>query len=428
MPRKRTEKRTEFARGKPRWWKHANRLPNGSVSSFSYRVAWYEDDKRQRRNFATQEEAEKYVDVQNTRLTEAQHNLVTRVTEMSFAQIKAAESAFRLLERKQYFDPKEPSSADSLVKAVEWFVESYPRQAQMLPTVGYAAGRFLVMRKRSSAIRTFKSHWGYLKAFCASYGKFLVAAITPADIANFIDRSDVGDVAKLHRWDTLHAFFEFCAGKKNIRGAWIGLNPVKQVPEPTYHPNKPQIYTLPEVKRLIEASIDHSYAPSVVVRLFSMVRTEEMMAMVHNRGSLWSYVNLETGWLTLTNAEVKTRADKKRGGRRIRISPTLRKWLFEFKKRNWDISDNRTQDEKVRSFANSEKLGRGSGFTNLIRHTAISYRVTRVGSFATVAEEAGTSEAIIRASYFDRVTPKAAVEFLQLTPDKFSLPIAPTTG
>jgi len=348
--------------------------------------------QKHRRNFATQEEAEKQVAAENKKLTEAQHNLGTQVTEMSIAQIKAAESAYRQLESKQ-----------------------------MLPTVGYAAGRFIVMRKRSSAIRTFKSHWSYLKAFCASYGKFLVAAITPADIANFIDRSDVGNVAKLHRWDTLHAFFEFCAGKKNIRGAWIGLNPVKQVPEPLYNPKKPQVYTLPEIRRLIDGAILHNYAPSVVVRLFTMIRADEMADMVRFKGSIWPYVNLDTGWIELTPDEVKTRADKRRGGRRIRISPTLRKWLLVFKKQGQDISENRTFDEKARKHANPEKLGRDSGFNNLIRHSTISYRVAAEGSFAAVADEAGTSETIIRASYYDRVTAKAAAEFFRLTPDKFDL-------
>lgn len=421
MPRKRTEKRPDFARGEPRWWKHANLLPDGSVSSFSYRVAWYENGKRHRQNFATQEEAEKQVAAEKKKLIEGQHDLGTQVTSLSKAQIIAAESAFRSLQTADYFDPKEPASAGSLVRAVEWFVENYSEQAIELPTVRSAVDKFLATRKTASP-RTLKSHKGYLDSFCETYGERLIAAITPLDISDFLDAAKVGDVAKLHRWDSLHALFEFCAGKKNVEGTWIGRNPVKQVPEPTYHPNKPQIYTVPEVRRLIEGSVAYGYAPNVVIRLFSMIRAEEMAAMVFNHGSLWPYVNLDTGWLELTKAEVKTRSDKKRGGRRIRISPTLKKWLLEFKKRGWDISENRTQDEKVRSHASPDKIGRGSGFTNLIRHTAISYRVTNEGSFSTVATEAGTSEVIIRASYFQRVSTKASAEFFRLTPDEFTLP------
>jgi len=420
MPRKRTEKHPDFARGEPRWWKHANRLPDGTVSSFSYRVAWYDAGKRCRQNFATQEDAVKQVAAEKKKLIEAQHDLGTQVTSLSKAQIAAAESAFHLLEKADYFDPKQPATADSLVSAVDWFIEAYPDQATELPTVRSAVDKFLATRK-SASLRTFKSHKGYLDSFCLTYGDRLIAAITPLDISNFLGAAEVGDVAKLHRWDSLHALFEFCLGKKNVEGTWIGRNPVKQVPEPTYHPNKPQIYTVPEVRRLIESSITQSYVPSIVVRLFSMIRSEEMVAMVRNCGSLWPYVNLDTGWLELTAAEVKTRADKKRGGRRIRISPTLRKWLLEFKKYGWDITENRTLDEKVRGFASAAKIGRGSGFTNLIRHTAISYRVAQEGSFSTVANEGGTSEVIIRASYFERVTAKAAAEFLRLTPDKFTL-------
>jgi hypothetical protein len=150
-----------------------------------------------------------------------------------------------------------------------------------------------------------------------------------------------------------------------------------------------------------------------------MIRAQEMAAMVCNRGSIWKYANLETGWIELSSREVKTRADKKRGGRRVRIIPVLRQWLTLFKKEGWDIEENRTKDEKVRQAASQEKLGRGSGYTNLIRHSAISYRVTKEGSFSAVADEAGTSEVIIRESYYDRVTAKDAREVFALTPATF---------
>ncbi len=317
-----------------------------------------------------------------------------------------------------YYDPKEPGTAESLVKAINWFIESYPDQVDTIPSVKDAVMKFLATRSGMS-VRTLKSHKGYLDDFSKKNGETLVAAIQPQHIADFLKETS-GEVARLHRWDTLHAFFEFCRGKKNIEGAWIGRNPVKQVPEPTYHPQKPKVYSASEIKSLIAASIELGYAPSIVIRLFTMIRAEEMAAMVRNRGSIWKYANLETGWIELSSKEVKTRADKKRGGRRIKIIPVLRQWLALFKKEQWDIEEDRTKDEKVRQKAAPEKMGRGSGFTNLIRHSAISYRVTKEGSFSTVADEAGTSEVIIRESYYDRVTAKAAKEVFALAPSAFT--------
>lgn len=418
MPRKTSEKPPKIAPGEPRWWLHDNVLPDGTVSSTSYRIAWYEHGIRKRKNVATLEEAEALISAQKKKFLEASHSLVTQVTSLTKAQIDAAETAFRLLKTADYYDPKEPATAESLVKAINWFIESYPDQVDTIPTVKDAVEKFLATRTGMS-VRTLNSHKGYLDAFCVKQGDSLVAAVQPQHIADFLKETS-GEVARLHRWDTLHAFFEFCRGKKNIAGAWIGRNPVKQVPEPTYHPQKPKVYSVSEIKHHIIASIEHGYAPSVITRLFTMIRAEEMAAMVRNRGSIWKYANLETGWIELSAREVKTRADKKRGGRRIKIIPVMRQWLSVFKKEGWDIEENRTKDEKVRQTASPEKLGRGSGFTNLIRHSAISYRVTKEGSFSTVADEAGTSEVIIRESYYDRVTAKAARDVFALTPAMFT--------
>ncbi len=61
MARNRAEKTSKSAHGEPRWWLHENKLPVGTVSSTSYRVAWYEHGIRKRKNVATLAEAETLV-------------------------------------------------------------------------------------------------------------------------------------------------------------------------------------------------------------------------------------------------------------------------------------------------------------------------------------------------------------------------------
>jgi len=317
----------------PHWWWHPNRTPDGKITSYSCRVGWYQDGKRKRENVRTQNDAEEMVAKLTKQLLEAEHGLGTQITTLTKAQIKAAELAFSALERNDYFDPKQPASAENLVKAVEWFVETFDSNAQDIPPIAAAIEKFIATRVDYSP-RTIASHRTYLNEFAQDHGKLLVAAITPQIIDTYLKAVKAGPVAKLHRWSSLHALFEFCHGKKNTEGAWIGINPVKRVPQPVYHPNKPKVYSLAEVRKLIEGAIIFDYSPNVLVRLFSMIRSDEMAAMVANQGSIWPYIDLPNGLIRLSKNEVKTKSDKKRGGREISILPILHgqhpRWSFHF--------------------------------------------------------------------------------------------------
>jgi hypothetical protein len=324
-------------------------------------------------------------------------------------------------------------SAQSLWQAAEWFVKNYESLVREIPTVATAIELFLKTRKGKS-VRTINSHRGYLNEFSAIFGKQAVNNVTASAIEKYLDDVKVGEVAKLHRWDTLHAFFSFCSGKKNPAEAWIARNPVKQVTEPEYDPGEIEIYTAKECRKLIQASLDLGYAANVVLRLFSMIRESEVEKMVLNRPeNTWSYIHLKAGHIALTAKEVKTRADKARGGRRVAILPILERWIRTFLERGWTITHSRSVYEKVRKKINSDKtdskgvklkkLGRGSGYTNLIRHTSISNRLAIEKSIYDVSRQAGTSEPVITRCYDGSANSEDAAEFFSLEPEQFKWPL-----
>lgn len=119
---------------------------------------------------------------------------------------------------------------------------------------------------------------------------------------------------------------------------------------------------------------------------------------------------------------MKTKADKIAGGRAVTVLPVLELWLREFQRRGWNLIESRSLYENVRRKVNPQKLGRGSGYHNLIRHTSISYRLRVETSVFTVAREAGTSESVIRSRYFTLNDDGKAKAFFALTPDKFEWP------
>jgi len=417
-------KNPKFPRGEPRWRWHPNRGPDGKICSFSCRVEWLENGVRQRKNVPTAEAADALITAIKKRTVQTDAGLSTQVTHLTKAQIEFAELAFTRLRDAGYYVPEEIESASSILKAVQWFADNYNPDQAIPPTVSEAVSRFLGTRAGKSP-RTYKSHKTYLDEFAANYGSQSIAAITPAIVDEHIRTCPFGNVAKLHRWDSLHALFEFARGKKNVSGTWIGVNPVKAVAEPEYAPSRPKIYTVKECEQLIKGAVLNCYAPNIVVRLFGMVRADEMKAMVRKGRSIWTYVNLKTGWMHLPASVVKTKADKDRGGRNIRISPTLDAWLREFRRRGWDISDSRTLDERVRKFACPEKMAKRDipledRHANLVRATAISAAVTRM-SLTDCAMEAGTSEAIIRRHYLERLTKKEGDRIFSLTPTHYRL-------
>lgn len=417
-------KNPKFPRGEPRWRWHPNRGPDGKICSFSCRVEWLENGARQRKNVPTVEEADELIAAIKKRTVQADAGLTTQVTQLTKAQIEFAELAFTRLRDAGYYVPEEIESASSILKAVQWFADNYNPDQAIPPTVSEAVSRFLATRVNKSP-RTYKSHKTYLEEFATNYGSQSIAAITPAMVDEHIRACPSGNVAKLHRWDSLHALFEFARGKKNVSGTWIGVNPVKAVSEPEYSPSRPKIYTIKECEQLIKGAVLNCYAPNIVVRLFAMVRADEMKAMVRKGKSIWTYVNLKTGWMHLPANVVKTKADKERGGRNIRINPTLDAWLREFRRRGWDISDSRTLDERVRKFASPRKMAEQDipledRYANLVRHTAISAAATRA-SLTDCAMEAGTSEAIIRRHYLERLTQKEGDRFFSLTPSHYRL-------
>lgn len=414
----------KFPRGEPRWRWHPNRGPDGKICSFSCRVEWLENGARQRKNVPTAKEADELIAAIKKRAVQADAGLTSQVTQLTKAQIEFAELAFTRLRDAGYYVPEEIESASSILKAVQWFADNYNPDQAIPPTVAEAVSRFLATRVNKSP-RTYKSHKTYLEEFAERFGSQSIAAITPVMVDEHIRACPHGNVARLHRWDSLHALFEFARGKKNVAGTWVGVNPVKAVPEPEYSPGQPKIYSVPECERLIRGAVLNCYAPNIVLRLFAMIRSDEMKAMVRNGKTLWKYADFNTGWITLPANVVKTKADKDRGGRRIRICPTLEAWLREFRRRGWDISDNRTLDDRVRRYAAPEKVAERDipledRHANLIRHTAISAAATRA-SLTDCAMEAGTSEAIIRRHYLERLTKKDGDRFFALTPARFQL-------
>lgn len=122
----------------------------------------------------------------------------------------------------------------------------------------------------------------------------------------------------------------------------------------------------------------------------------------------WESVDLESGFIKILAAKTK------KGRRRlVPISKNLAAWLRPHRKSSGRIL--RDQEVWKDVTALGKRLGLGWP-RNVLRNSFISYRLAQTHDIARVAEEAGTSPAIIRTNYLELVTPGAAAAWFGLFP------------
>lgn len=401
-----------------------------------YRVHWYEADGRRRTWVKTEKEAQDLVQAKEGAevLTGAGYNQVA--TLLDPLQIRAAEKAFQLLHDGSYLDLKDPSTAKALVESTQWFLSNY-RPPTEAPTIADFSTLFFKSRSHRDK-RTQDDYRSNLKLFIAAFGAVRIDSITSAQISEFLHARPLSNTTKRKLWSILRAFFNVACRKTEYGPPWLVDNPVKEVTPPVPVEPKRIIYTLPEVKDLIQVSIYIGCAPLVVFRLFTMLRADEAKRFLSAPAVITSEDNENAArrkkkrktpakvgleayrtkiqWETrLIDYQEPTNSTYTR---KIKLLPVLEQWLRLFEERKIPLINSRLEEE-ARRIAVPGKFGKG--YDNLIRHTAISNYVNCFGSLADAAYAAGTSERIIKKHYHEFVTAADAEAYYNLTPEKFDL-------
>jgi len=396
-----------------------------------FRVAWYElgAAKPSRQWVRTAAEAELLTAEKAKAFALKDTGLRQVTTRLRQDHIPFVEDALRILEKHDYLKVDEPATAAQLVKAVDWFVANYRDRAADMPTVEQFIPVFL-KAKQAHAPATHHDYQKNLEAFVrAGYGGHRLDEITAKMIADFLAKVKVGPTTKAKYFGALRALFYFAMAKSEfVETPWLEHNPALDL----HHPPKPSVprrvrYTLPEVKDLIQVAIYVGAAPLILLRLFTMLRTEEAERFIRgpvaarrkpgrpragSAYSPWAHLDLEQKTLSYHEADG---ADHSRD---ITLYPALVDWLKFFQAQGIPLELTR-REIAARRIAVPRKFG--DDYANLVRHTAISFRATHCGSLLEAAVEADNSENIIKRHYFRKVSPQDAAEFHTLTPDKFDL-------
>lgn len=173
------------------------------------------------------------------------------------------------------------------------------------------------------------------------------------------------------------------------------------------------IFTAPEMQKLLAAP-PRRLIPSLAIKAFSGVRTEEMIRM-H-----WHHVHFDKMAIILTRDVTKTR---KR--RIIPMQENLIAWLTPFKGESGRICEQWARPQAA--FQAWDRYAKKHGIDaggNRFRHSYISYRTAQTSDLAKVSLESGNSVNVIQESYLELVTADEAGKWFSIFP---SAPIGKST-
>jgi len=345
-------------------------------------------------------------------------------------QGKQAELAFQILGNEGLIDLNNDQDASVLAEAARKYSDAAKRQGPPIK-VEKAYEEFIAhqsqLRRSRKTILDYERYVG--KKFILSHGAKAVYLLTAMDCHEFV----MGYKQRLDQFKSygyLYAFLNFCMGKRNpaidpTKGKpWLPRNPMN-FEKPVYQLKTIESFTLTETEKVLQKAYETGSLGYIVFRLFTLCRYEELLRFVSlGGGSRWDsnkFIDLSVNQIEFNSEVFRKRSNSKSRGRHVQIGLTFRAWIDFCIRKDLGFTYNRLKDENAR-MAVPEKFGRKSGYSNLLRHTAITMHLKAHGNAADTANIAGTSTDKIDSNYYNaRVAKSDAELFYKLTPEKLGL-------
>lgn len=339
-------------------------------------------------------------------------NLSVQATNLSASKVRLAEYAYSLIE-------KHSTNDEALMEAAKLF--SQQQQQLQSPMVSECADKFLLkQRKRNLAPVTLKDYHFLLKELKETFDGKRIREITPTMWTKFIEAKP-HPVTQRSRYIYLKSFLNFCVGKSNpeaTESRWLDSVPLYWE-APKTEVAEIASYTYSDVVDLLKRANQNGTLGYHVMRLFSMMRTEEYERFIEIGGKTVKtnrFIDLENGRITINNLIYKKRGQSEHRGRYYTELPTaFKEWLEYFNENDTDLSITMKTTAKMRRKSPNPK----DRISNILRHSAITFHSIRFSDPLRTSYIAGNSVSIISDHYLNMNIPKADAEsFYELTPIK----------
>ena len=287
---------------------------------------------------------------------------------------------------------------DAIVEAARYFKKHVETELPQI-SVTEAVDKFHEAKKAEGLsplyLKDIRLMLGDLKAaFQMNLG-----SVTVEDLSQYLNKKNVGFVAKNNRRRLIIALFNFAKAQgwlsKSEATVADGLGTYKVKEKDV------QVFTPAEVKNLIE-NADADFIPWIALIAFGGIRHEEL-----KKGLAWENIDFKKNTVIVPGNIAKTGCKRK-----IPMPENLIKWLSPFNNLKGPIFkiDPRRRLEKV------TKASKVRWKVNALRHSFGSYRMEQVKNAGQVALEMGNSASIVMKHYFEIIDAAAAQEYWSISP------------
>jgi integrase len=255
--------------------------------------------------------------------------------------------------------------------------------------------------KRSAYhIRDIKRHVGRFVDYFAGRE---IEDFSTSDIDDWLRTLKMAPRSRDNHRNSVHNFFHFARSEGYLlKDRPTAADDTKQIDEGG---KENEVFTVEEARKIL-AHVHKRLIPTLVIKLFSGVRTEEMAWIS------WENIKFDQDVIIVRKAEAKTK-----GRRIIPLTPNLKAWLEPYRETRGRIADRWINPETLgKAWTNAVKKAGDSYKKNAMRNSYISYRVAETKNIQLVALEAGNSPGVIQSDYLELVTPQDAAKWFAIYP------------
>jgi integrase len=287
---------------------------------------------------------------------------------------------------------------DAIIEAARFYRKHIAAELPDI-TVADAVAKFAEAKAAAGMSRL------YLKDIRVMLGRLATAfacnlkSITPDDLSGYMQRINVGPVARNNHKRLIVALFNFAKLQKWLREDETTAADALQTAK--VKDKDVEIYTPCEVAALLHHAND-DFLPWLLLIAFGGIRREELA-----KGLKWEAVNFENRTITVPADIAKT--GKKR---KISMQDNLAEWLAPYRAKRGAIY---AKDARK----NTAKVSAGAGVQlrkNALRHSFGSYRMEQTKNAGQVSLEMGNSPKVVMDCYFEITDAKDAAAYWNIRP------------
>ena len=381
----------------------------------SYTVVHYLGEKRQRRTFASLEQAVTEAEITANKLSAGELDVLTLTSQDRLAYVRAVEALKPTgvpleIAALQFAEAAKLLDGASLLDAARFFAKQNPAR---LPrkTIAEVMAELLAAKEADGMSAV------YLKDLSGRIGRFAktfqvpIGMVTTGEIEDFLRSLNLSGRSRNNYRRAIATLFYFAETRGYVAK---GAAQVEAVAMAKQNEGVIDIFTPEEMRRLLEHS-EPALIPFFAIGAFAGLRHAEIARLD------WAQVRLEDGFI-----EVKADNAKTASRRLVPIAENLKAWLSPLRKPQGNVCPYASMSKQLLWVAEAVNAqwqqenppGNFAWKHNALRHSFISYRVAQTQNVAQVALEAGNSPRMVFSNYRELVRPTDAAKWFSIAPPR----------